>query len=121
MRLLFLLTFVIAILTMQACFEPEYINTGFEANFDTNSKGTSMMLVDNKTNTLFFDGLISIDSGGLIIKVLKPDGSEAYSLLKNDTVLGYKIQEQFVAVEGIWTIQYNSIGGKGSISVKLHN
>src|SRR6056297_840277 len=111
---------LIAILVLTSSCQKEPINRfGFDADFERNSRGLTIMNVNNRAGSITLTGEVFVTEGEILIELIAPSGEEVFS----SNVISSKIlhvNESFKAISGNWKLKYTSLDGDGTIILHLN-
>jgi hypothetical protein len=114
-----ILILLFAIVLFSSCTPDPITNIGFRSEFGYDSVGLSMMSVPNNGSMLRLNGTIRVETGGIEVKLIDPNGELAY-FCTVETPGTLLIEELYRGIPGIWRLQYKSIDGKGEINLHVN-
>jgi len=118
MKTLLLPLFTILIMLNTSCEKDQPLQYGFSCPVDNHSKGLTVMAVDSRAESVFLEGIISVQSGALEIFLYNPQGEVVYTncIIAPDQL---NIREVFPAQPGFWKLKYISTQGIGSLDLQM--
>jgi hypothetical protein len=119
MKVLFVAFLAVSITLMSSCERDNSIRFGFDSQFDKNSNGLSIMVVNRAASSVYLYGNVEIKEGEIEVELVDPDGLVVYSIkLHNQENL--QLNKTFTALPGFWKLKYKSCDGKGNINLHLN-
>src|SRR6056297_3909021 len=99
---------LIAILVLTSSCQKEPINRfGFDADFEKNSRGLTIMNVTNSAETITLTGEVFVTEGEILVELIDPSGKTAFSCnIIFPQIL--HVNESFEAISGNWKLKYMS-------------
>jgi hypothetical protein len=114
----FVLFFCIVLAT--ACQDDTLSRSGFDTLIEPTSHGSVTLDVNKEEKTLLLTGTITVSTGNVALHVTSPQGDTAYT----DTIGAVRtahIDQTFDAIEGAWSLSYQSLQGTGALNVHLQS
>ena len=118
MKTLLLSLATLLVLLTSSCEKDQPVSYGFSCPVDNHSKGLTVMAVNSHTESVFLEGIISVQSGALEIFLYNPQGEVVYTncIIAPDQL---NIREVFPAQPGFWKLKYISTQGIGSLDLQM--
>jgi len=109
----------ISLILMNSCERDHSIRLGFDSQFDKNSNGLSIMVVNRAASSVYLYGNVEINEGEIEVELTDPDGFAVYTVkLRNQENL--QVNKTFAASPGFWKLKYKSYDGTGFINLHLN-
>lgn len=108
--------FVIIIFLANSCEIEPVQRFGFDSQYGKNSKGLTLISVDESTDQIRLFGSVVVTEGELTAELIAPGGEIVFyeTAFAPDTL---KIGRTFTAEPGIWRLRYYSQQGTGIINL----
>lgn len=109
---------IILLLLASSCQKEPMIRFGFDTDFDKNSRGLTIMTVNNSTEAITLRGDVFAAEGEVLIELVDPLGKTAFSSQVISPNILY-VDESYQSISGNWKLKYKSLDGEGSIDLHL--
>jgi hypothetical protein len=112
-----IITLTAILLIATACLKEPVTRLGFDASFNKNSEGITIMHVSKNASAIILKGNVLVNIGEVTIELTDPTGETIY-VGKVVAPENLEVNQSYTALPGNWKLKYRSNEGEGSL--KLH-